>query len=316
MARALGIAVAAFFVIGTAANAAEWTVTRFSGEVAISGDEGLPVSVALSTELPAGATVTTGKSGRVLLARGKETMTIGAGTVVTIPADSLTGFTTIKEQVGEILFDVEKRNVPHFAVETPFIAAVVKGTRFTVSVSSNGAGVSVERGRVGVTDIASRQQVDVVPGQVAKVFLSFSGSSSGLSVSAVSPPPTPRVTPRASNDDPFSALSRSLAKWMGSTEAGRVKHAEHGAARLRGGDGQFWKHWNFTGGNGGAHDNRGNSKGGKSGGWFLGGDGSRSREESHRSDGHNRGGDHGEGGSHGWQSGGGGDQHHGGHDDD
>ena len=316
MARVLAIAVAAFFLMGISANAAGWTVTHFSGEVAISGHEGGLIPVALSTELPAGATVTTGERGRVLLTRGKETMTIGSGTVVSIPADSLTGFTTINQQVGEILFDVEKRNVKHFAVETPFLAAVVKGTRFTVTVSSNGAGVSVERGRVGVTDIASRRHVDVVRGQVAKV--TFSNFSSGPSVSTAPTSAWPenppgRARPRASNEDPFSALSRSVAKWMkGSAEPGRGKHSKHSVSRGQGG-GQFWKHWNFNGGQGADAGNHGHSKGGKSKGWFSEGD-SRSVGERGRSDRHHRGG--GREGDHGGHSGGNGKHHGGGHHDD
>lgn len=312
MAKALGIVVAALIIFGSAATAAEWTVARSSGEVKISAVEGSNVSFAVSTELPGGATVTTGKNGRVLLARGKETMTVGPGTVVTIPADTFTGFTTIKQQVGEILFDVEKRNVTHFAVETPFIAAVVKGTRFTVRVSTKGADVSVERGRVGVTDIASRQHADVVPGQVAQVFQSLSGSSTGLAVSKAPETAPVRTKPRASNDDPFSALSRSVAKWMkGSTEGGRGKHGERASNEQK--PGKFWKHWDFNGGKGRDNANHGHGKGGKSKGWFLGGDESRNRGDRHGGDGHRQGG---KGGGHGSQSGGKGHQHGGGHDDD
>ena len=42
--------------------------------------------------------------------------------------------TTIIQQAGSILLEVEKRNVKHFQVETPYLAAVVKGTQFRVTV--------------------------------------------------------------------------------------------------------------------------------------------------------------------------------------
>lgn len=43
-------------------------------------------------------------------------------------------------------------NVQHFAVQTPFLAAVVKGTKFTVVSSKTGAEVAVQRGNVEVED--------------------------------------------------------------------------------------------------------------------------------------------------------------------
>ena len=58
------------------------------------------------------------------------------------------GGKTIVQQAGSILLDVEKRNVKHFEVETPYLAAVVKGTKFTVTSGDEGASVKVTRGSV------------------------------------------------------------------------------------------------------------------------------------------------------------------------
>ena len=44
-------------------------------------------------------------------------------------------------EAGSILLDVEKRNVQHFEVETPYLAAVVKGTQFRVTVGPTGSRV-------------------------------------------------------------------------------------------------------------------------------------------------------------------------------
>ena len=77
--------------------------------------------------------------------------------------------TTIIHQSGSILLDVEKRNVKHFEVETPYLAAVVKGTQFRVTVEQGAARVDVVRGQVEVTDFKSGQFAMVQPGQAAQV---------------------------------------------------------------------------------------------------------------------------------------------------
>jgi hypothetical protein len=59
-------------------------------------------------------------------------------------------------------------NVKHFAVDTPFLVAVVKGTKFTVTSGSTNSQVDVTRGKVGVEDLADRTFVDVLAGQHAR----------------------------------------------------------------------------------------------------------------------------------------------------
>ncbi len=83
-----------------------------------------------------------------------------------LPAEKKEGLaTTITQQAGSILLEVEKKNVKHFEVETPYLAAVVKGTQFRVTVSASGATVDVTRGQVEVSDFKSGQIAMVMPGQ-------------------------------------------------------------------------------------------------------------------------------------------------------
>ena len=85
--------------------------------------------------LKPGDTIRTGRNGRVLLMRGEETILISPNSIIGIPMEPKDGLsTTIIQQAGSILLEVEKRNVKHFEVETPYFAAVVKGTQFRVSV--------------------------------------------------------------------------------------------------------------------------------------------------------------------------------------
>ena len=64
-------------------------------------------------------------------------MLISPNSVVGLPTENKDGLsTTIVQQAGSILLEVEKRNVKHFEVETPYLAAVVKGTQFRVTVNA------------------------------------------------------------------------------------------------------------------------------------------------------------------------------------
>ncbi len=95
-----------------------------------------------------GNTVRTGRNGRVLLVRGEESILIAPNSVVGLPSEKKEGLaTTIKQQAGSILLEVEKKSVKHFEVETPYLAAVVKGTQFRVTVSASGVKVDVSVAR-------------------------------------------------------------------------------------------------------------------------------------------------------------------------
>ena len=59
----------------------------------------------------------------------------------------------------------------HFEVETPYLAAVVKGTQFRVTVDKARASCRVLGGQVDVTDFRSGQSGLVLPGQMAKVAM-------------------------------------------------------------------------------------------------------------------------------------------------
>jgi len=148
-----------------------WRVGKSSGEVVISGANGAQqTSLSSETALAPGDYVRTGQTGRVLLVRGDESMLVSPNSVIQIPKENRDGMsTTIVQRAGTILFEVEKRNVKHFQVDTPYLAAVVKGTQFEVSVERAEARVDVRRGQVEVRDYKSGQYALVNPEQTAKV---------------------------------------------------------------------------------------------------------------------------------------------------
>lgn len=118
-----------------AADGDAWSVSKASGDVWIATDGAQQASLKQEETLKSGDTIRTGRNGRVLLVRGEETILISPNSVVGVPAEKKDGLsTTIVQQAGQIFLEVEKRNVKHFEVETPYLAAVVKGTKFSVTV--------------------------------------------------------------------------------------------------------------------------------------------------------------------------------------
>jgi hypothetical protein len=206
-----------------------WSVSKSSGEVWVATDQAKQVSLKQDETLKPGDTIQTGRNGRVLLVRGEETILISPNSVVGLPLERKDGLsTTITQQAGSILLDVEKRNVKHFEVETPYLAAVVKGTQFSVTVSATGTSVDVRRGQVEVSDFKSGQIAQVMPGQTAT---SFSHGKSGLSLTGTGV--LNRIEqgrPRASSIERISVPKRGFSAPR-SGPTGKIIHAlGHGNA--------------------------------------------------------------------------------------
>jgi hypothetical protein len=163
---ALGALFAATLFSG-AAFAQPWQLAQSIGPVWYGQDETKLVALGPNVDVPAGSTVVTGEGGRAMLVRGEQTMLVGPNAVVIVSDEQVDGFTTVLQRAGEVTFDVDRQKVQHFAVETPYLAAVVKGTNFTVNVADTRAAVSVNRGLVDVADLATGQHVDTATGQRA-----------------------------------------------------------------------------------------------------------------------------------------------------
>ena len=92
-----------------------WSVGKSSGEVWITTSDAQQVSLKPDENLKPGDMIRTGRNGRVLLVRGEETILIMPNSVVGLPLEKKDGLsTTILQQAGSILLEVEKRNVKHF----------------------------------------------------------------------------------------------------------------------------------------------------------------------------------------------------------
>ncbi len=108
-------------------------------------------------------------NGRVDFQRDAEVISLGGSTQIRIHDRAGKRFTTVEQSFGTVEVEAEVQNVQHFAVETPYLAAAVKGTHFIVTSGDRKASVQVTRGRVEVTDIATGARALVPAGQTATV---------------------------------------------------------------------------------------------------------------------------------------------------
>ena len=151
-----------------AQTGANWEIRNVSGEAQFIDQGQAPASAAVGIKVDSGDVIKTGATGHVVLARGDERITVSPSSEMGLPVENSGPFATqILQNLGTILLKVQKQPNQHFEVKTPFMAAVVKGTTFTVSVSDAGAAVHVVEGAVQVADLSGRQVQLVRPGQTA-----------------------------------------------------------------------------------------------------------------------------------------------------
>jgi collagen type III alpha len=149
---AIGLIPAAIMFSGAAVKAAPaWQVSEVSGNVKLTenGRSRLATKGAL---LASGAVITTASGSRAVIVRGQEFVVISPTTQIRVPeASSSNPIIQLIEDFGSAIFKVDKKSTPHFGVKTPYLAAVVKGTTFTVTVGPEGSKVKVREGLVEVS---------------------------------------------------------------------------------------------------------------------------------------------------------------------
>ncbi|WP_192847078.1 FecR domain-containing protein, partial [Aureimonas sp. AU4] len=156
--------------------AREWLVERVSGTAWSIDTAATRTELKAGMEIEEGLTIATARNGRVRLSAENNVMTLGPGSVAAVkPKSFFSAKTEVLQQVGSIEFDIEKRDRPHFTVQTPFMAAVVKGTAFTIAVSRTDARIGVDRGLVQVQDLRSGETAGVAAGQRASVSAKATG---------------------------------------------------------------------------------------------------------------------------------------------
>ena len=195
------------FLSGSAlAGEGDWQVAKTSQQVAYTVDKQKWTPVRAGDVVPNNAWISTGPRGRAQLVRGVESISFQPNTLAGIfTRNEGDRKTNVYQQTGVLDLEIEKRSRPHTSVQTPFLAAVVKGTNFRVSVEKQQARVSVNRGLVQVTSFSSGQRSQVGARQSATVDtargMSVAGDVSAPSIERVAPsaPSVQAATPSAAN---------------------------------------------------------------------------------------------------------------------
>lgn len=165
-------------------DAMTWRVVQAVGDVEMTTGGMFPVALDRKANLEPGSVIKTGASGRVILRRGDEQIVLKPNSSVTLTSTSGRS-TELKQDSGTATFSVGKKRVPHFEVKTPYFAALVKGTVFTVYVDSVGAKVNVREGAVEVSTPWREAVTLVEAGKTARVRAEEPGKIEMMSGSRV-----------------------------------------------------------------------------------------------------------------------------------
>ena len=155
------------FAAGSA-QAAAWRLVEVNGTVRITvpGAEAAPAR--LNQTVPTGSSITTTLGARASLDNGLQQIVVGPNSRMTVAPDA-GGFTRVMQDLGAVMFKVDKQKSPHFRVDTPLLAAIVKGTTFTVVVGPMSDSVNVAEGLVEVRSNGSDIGSDVGAGSSGAV---------------------------------------------------------------------------------------------------------------------------------------------------
>ncbi len=167
MCKRLLILVAALCIAAVAglspasAQAADWRLTARTGFVRVVQPNQLAHDGQLNEVIQPGSIISTGASSSATIENGAQRMVMTASSRMTIAAMTNNGMTRIIQDLGAVLFRVDHQDAQHFRVETPLLAATVKGTEFRVTVRPMLDSVAVTTGIVEVqaNDGHARQDV-------------------------------------------------------------------------------------------------------------------------------------------------------------
>lgn len=142
-----------------------WILATVEGTVDIDGKAAGSTGAAIDQ----GSVIETGAHGTVVLTRSGDSITMFPNSKMSVPVSNDGSDPGILQSLGKLLFRMESRESRDFKIETPYLAAAIKGTTFTVEVEDNDAEVEVSEGSVLVTANRSGQSAYVGAGERANV---------------------------------------------------------------------------------------------------------------------------------------------------
>lgn len=294
------------FIVAAAAD--DWKITRLSGD-ALVFHQGRWTQLRAGDVVADDAFVRTLGSGSLQFTRDRESIDVEPNTQIQIVDRKGKRFTTVRQYFGTVGVEANRENVKHFAVQTPFLAAVVKGTVFAVKTTARASTVAVTRGKVGVQSADHGSHADVSAGQTASVSAGHGvsvGHAPGTAAAAAAAAPSVAAAVAAATATAAapSASASSAAAAAGTASAASAGTAGAGPGASTGATGAASGNSTGAAADGVASNSSGqNGSSGKRGG-DSGNQGSSGR-------GHNSGNGDGDGGGHGHGDGNGSGHGHG-----
>lgn len=238
----------------------DWVVDRLRGEVQVLIDDSWS-ALQRGDIVSDSSRIRSADGSRVTFTRGAEAIELTGATEIRIFDRQGERMTTIMQAYGTVTVEAERLQIQHFSVQTPFLAAIVKGTRFTVHSDDAQSSVDVARGLVQVQDYVHGLATDITPGQSAVVSDAIMLDVSGRGAKAPTVPLGGQLVPSA-HDRAVTAQAANHGAHVGNGN-GQGNSDSNGNARNGHGNGDNGNHGNGNSGNAGgsspASGNNGNA---------------------------------------------------------
>lgn len=259
------LALSGGLMLASSALAEDWQIASAAGKAfRLEGTSWVLVKAAET--IAVGDTVKTLGSGTLTLTRKGVTVTIAPNSRVQLSERMDGTFTDVIQTAGSTAVEVDPRRRIRLAVATPYMAAVVKGTVFTVSTFEGYSETSVQRGRVAVIDTRNRLEAEVTAGQAAKAGPAMPLSLSGDGALDTPEAFTGKVVTRAADGtltESVNGAGKTVTSRAGGNANGAGNSENSNAGGNAGGNGKGSSGGNGNSGNSGNSGN-GNSNGNSS----------------------------------------------------
>jgi hypothetical protein len=239
-----------------ASQTAGWSVAVANNAFVDHGKGDTAVPVAMGGTVAPGDRLTTGAGGALVLTRGEDLVTMAENSQIEIVNPQPTSTTMIEQPYGHVEYHVTKEKVPHFQVDAPLLATVVKGTTFSVDASESKSSVTVSEGRVEAKNRRTGTSAQVGAGQRG----SIESRDRGVDVGAA-PGKAASESAASSNANSSSTSSSSDSSSGGNSGKGNSGQGNSGNGNSDKGKGNS-DHGNSGHGNSGGNGNSGNGNSG------------------------------------------------------
>jgi hypothetical protein len=150
-----------------------WSVKQVTGAARLHHNGDGWRALRVGDIIKPGSRVETNDGGRLVLVRPGDSIEVAPNSRFDVPFKNEPNPKGVKSHViqtmGTLLFKITTRPENPFGVKTPYLAAVIKGTTFTVSVDGPRSALHVSHGAVEVSSVLTGQTVMVRPGMTAAI---------------------------------------------------------------------------------------------------------------------------------------------------